>query len=202
MIRVLVLNATLKQAPEESNTGELAQLVLDSFPKGDVVADTIRLVDYNIPPGIVYKAGEHDDWPAIADKIKATDVLIMATPIWWGGRSSLIQRVIERMDYIDEEHRHTGRNTLYNKVAGVVITGNEDGAMSVLGSIMMVLTFMGFTLPPGCATYWVGEVGGDMKLDPDKRRANETTKKMAKTLARNLLFYATLLKVHTIDPKS
>jgi hypothetical protein len=29
----------------------------------------------------------------------------------------------------------------------------------VMGSIMMVLSFMGFTMPPECAAYWVGEVG-------------------------------------------
>jgi len=37
--------------------------------------------------------------------------------------------------------------------------GSEDGAQAVLGSIMEVLTFMCFTLPPECCAYWVGEVG-------------------------------------------
>ncbi len=40
-----------------------------------------------------------------------------------------------------------------------MITGSEDGALSVMGGIMMVLSWMGFTLPPECTAYWVGEVG-------------------------------------------
>ena len=201
-MKVLVLNGSLKHAPDETNTGELAQLVLDGMVGPDVQTDTIRLADKNIPVGVVRSAGEGDDWPEIAEKIKDSDILIMATPTWWGGRSSLIQRVIERMDYIDEEHRAGKPNQLYNKVGGIVVTGNEDGAMSIIGGIMMMMTFMGFTLPPGCATYWIGEVGGSLDGDPDRRRANETTKKMAKTLGRNLLFYATLLKVHPLEPSN
>ena len=70
-----------------------------------------------------------------------------------------MQRIIERLDSLDEEYIASGRSALYNKVAGVVVTGSEDGALSTIGSIQMVLTFMGFTLPPECAAYWVGEVG-------------------------------------------
>ncbi len=201
-MKVLLLNGSLKHAPDETNTGELSQLVLDGMAGPDVQAEVIRLADKNIPVGVVRSAGAGDDWPEIADKIKACDVLILATPIWWGALSSLLQRVIERMDYIDEEHRAGKPNQLYNKVGGIIVTGNEDGAMSIIGRLMMVMTFMGLTLPPGCATYWIGEVGGSLAGDPDRRRANETTKAMAKTLGRNLLFYATLLKAYPLEPGS
>ena len=121
-----------------------------------------------------------------------------ATPIWWGGRSSLMQRVIERLDSLDEEYIASGRSALYNKVAGVVITGSEDGALSTLGSIMMVLTFMGFTLPPECAAYWVGEVGNPPSQDRDLRLRNQGTPHMAKNMARNLVYYARLLNQHPL----
>ena len=199
-MKVLVLNGSLKHAPDETNTGELAQLVLDGMAGPDVQTEMVRLADYTIPAGVVRDAGDGDVWPWLADKIKACDVLILATSIWWGGRSSLLQRVIERMDYIDEEHRAGKPNQLYNKVGGIVVTGHEDGAMSIIGKLMMVMTFMGLTMPPGCATYWVGEPGGGTAGDPEKRRKNETTQTMAKTLGRNLLFYATLLKVHPLAP--
>ena len=68
------------------------------------------------------------------------------------------------------------------------------GALSTLGTIMMVLTFMGFTLPPECACYWVGEVGQPPAKDREKRLANDASKHMAKNLARNTLYYAQLLK--------
>ena len=91
--------------------------------------------------------------------------------------------------------------TLLNKVAGICITGSEDGAQAVQGAIMEVLTWMNFTLPPECCAYWVGEVGQPPAKDREKRLANEATKHMAKNLARNLVWYAKLLKEHPFQPK-
>ena len=112
-----------------------------------------------------------------------------------------MQRVIERLDAFDEEYHNGDRSALYNKVAGICITGSEDGALSVMGTIMMVLTWMGFTLPPECTAYWVGEVGQPTSTDTERRRQNEATKKMAKNLARNLAYYARLLKLHPLVTK-
>jgi len=94
-------------------------------------------------------SGDEADTTAQVARIKAADIVLFCTPIWWGGRSSLMQRVIERLDALDEEYSASGRSAIKGKVAGIVITGSEDGALSVMGSIMMVLSFMGFTLPPG-----------------------------------------------------
>ena len=200
-LKVLVLNASLKHGPEISNTEELAQLVLDNMKEHKVTSEIVRLADKNIPVGLGFKEGEGDEWPDIVKKLKAADIVLFATPIWWGGRSSLMQRIIERMDALDEEYIAGGRSALLNKVAGVVITGSEDGAQSTLGAIMEVLTFMNFTLPPECCAYWVGEVGQPPKDDRAKRLANKATDHMAKNLARNLVYYAQLLKQHPMESK-
>lgn len=197
-LNVLVLNGSLKHAPDTSNTEEVAELVLDFMKPHGVRGEIVRLADRNIPVGLGFREGPDDDWPSLVGKIKAADVVIFATPIWWGGRSSLMQRVIERLDSLDEEYIASGRSALYNKVAGVVVTGSEDGALSVIGSIMMVLTFMGFTLPPECAAYWVGEVGDPPSEDRAKRLKNQATPHMAKNMARNLVYYARLLKKHPL----
>jgi len=197
-LNVLVLNGSLKHAPDVSNTEEVAELVLEFMKPHGIRGEVIRLADRKIPVGLGYREGSDDDWPAIVAKIKAADVVIFATPIWWGGRSSLMQRVIERLDSLDEEYIASGRSALYSKVAGVVITGSEDGALSTIGSIMMVLTFMGFTLPPECAAYWVGEVGYPPSEDRAKRLQNPATPHMAKNMARNLVYYARLLKKHPL----
>jgi multimeric flavodoxin WrbA len=193
-LKVLALNASLKKSPAVSNTGEVAELVLDFLKPYGATGEIVRLADHMIPCGLGFREGPDDDWPDIVAKIKASDIVVFATPIWWGGRSSLMQRVIERLDSLDEEYIASGRSALYNKVAGVVITGSEDGALSTLGSIMMVLTFMGFTLPPECAAYWVGEVGDPPSEDREKRLRNQATPHMAKNMARNLAYYARLLK--------
>ncbi len=203
-VKVLVLNASLKHRPEISNTEELAQLVVDNMRahKVPVSSDVIRLADTKIPLGLGLRESPEDDWPAITEKIKEADIILFATPIWWGNRSSLMQRVIERMDAFDEQYIAGGRSALYNKVAGIVITGSEDGALSALGTIMMVLTWLGFTLPPECAAYWVGEVGQPPSQDREKRLKNDASQHMAKNLARNLLFYSQLLKMHPLVPKA
>jgi multimeric flavodoxin WrbA len=196
-LSVLVLNASLKHEPLLSNTGELASLVLDELHAiAPVDASVVRLSDAVLPVGLGFREGANDDWPDIVGKIKAADIVLFCTPIWWGGRSSLMQRVIERLDALDEEYSSTGRSAIKGKVAGIVITGSEDGALSVMGSIMMVLTWMGFTLPPECAAYWVGEVGQPTSEDRDKRLKNMATMHMAKSLAQNLVYYARLLKAY------
>lgn len=201
---VLVLNGSLKHEPDLSNTGEVAELVLAEMralhPK--LSTAIVRLADRRLPVGLGFRESDDDEWPGLVDRIKAADIVLFATPVWWGGRSSLMQRVIERLDALDEEYIASGRSALYNKVAGVVITGSEDGALSTLGSILMVLTFMGFTLPPECCAYWVGEVGQPPAKDREKRLVNEATKHMARNLARNTLYYAQLLRERPLEPQA
>src|SRR4051812_4636314 len=196
-LNVLALNASLKHDPAISNTGELASLVLDEIRAlAPIDFDLVRLSDATLPVGLGFREAAADDWPGLVAKIKAADIVLFCTPIWWGGRSSLMQRVIERLDALDEEYSATGRSAIKGKVAGIVITGSEDGALSVMGSIMMVLSFMGFTLPPECCAYWVGEVGQPTSRDREKRLANMATMHMAKGLAQSLVYHARLLKAH------
>ncbi len=195
-MKVLVLNASLKHGNQLSNTEEVTNMVLDAMRRhGAVEAETIRLSDKNIPVGLGFRESDDDEWPEIADKLRKADIVIFATPIWWGGRSSLIQRVIERMDAFDEA-AHNGRSDLLNKVAGIVITGSEDGAQAVMAGIMEVLSFLNFTLPPQCCTYWVGEVGLDPATDRDRRMKNKAVNDMAAATGRNLMLCAKALKAN------
>lgn len=198
-LRVLVLNASLKHGSTPSNTEEVTDMVLTHMREhGPIDSKTIRLADKNIPVGLGFKESDDDEWPSIVEDITNADILIFATPIWWGTRSSLMQRAIERMDAFDEEVIHGGRNVLLNKVAGIVVTGSEDGAQAVVAGLMEVLTFMNFTLPPQCATYWVGEVGMDPATDAERRRKNEAVDHMATATAKNLMQTAILLREHPL----
>jgi multimeric flavodoxin WrbA len=198
-LNVLVLNASLKHGAEPSATEEVANMVLEKMGAHAAIESSIvRLSDKNIPVGLSYKMSEDDEWPGIVDQIIKADVIIFATPIWWGGRSSLMQRVIERMDAFDEGTIPgvNGREGLLNKVAGIVITGSEDGAQAVMAGIMETLSFMNFTLPPQCCTYWVGEVGMDPKTDSERRRKNPAVAHMAEATAKSLVHCAQALKAN------
>ena len=198
-----MLNASLKHAGGEiSNTEEVAQLVIknmEDLSERKSTSEIVRLADKNIAVGLKFDEGNGDEWPEIAAKIRKADIVIFATPIWWGGRSSLMQRVIERLDAFDEEVLAGGRAELLNKVAGIVITGSEDGAQATIAGILEVLTFMNFTLPPQCATYWVGEVGEPPATDRERRLKNAATPHMAQLTARNLVYYANLLKKYPLS---
>jgi multimeric flavodoxin WrbA len=199
-LNVLVLNASLKHGPDVSNTEEVALMVVDEMKKRAAIAhEIVRLSDKRIPVGLGYKEGDDDEWPQIVEQIRKADIVLFATPIWWGGRSSLMQRVIERMDAFDEEVIQGGRSALLNKVAGVVVTGSEDGAQATIAGILSTLQFLNFTIPPQACTYWVGEVGEDPKTDADRRRTNKAVPHMAANTGRNLVAMAKLLKEHPLS---
>ena len=160
--------------------------------KQGVETSTIRLVDHNIKHGL--QTDMKDDWADILNKIIEADIVVFATPIWWGQPSSLIQKVIERMDQVDNEYMMSGVSPLTHKVAGIVVTGHEDGVQHVVGTLANALTWFGFILPPEMAAYWVGEAGPPMDHDAEKRRKNMATNMMVKTMSKNLYRYAKMIK--------
>ena len=46
-------------------------------------SEIIRLADYNIKPE-VYTHVDSDDWSEIFEKILSADMILFATPVWWG----------------------------------------------------------------------------------------------------------------------
>jgi multimeric flavodoxin WrbA len=196
-LKAVALIGTLQTGEGLTNTLELTRLVSKHLDKFGVTMTEFRLANLALPPGTeeqIADKKEKDDYPRIAKAMREADIVIFATPIWWGQHSSLIQRVLERMTHFDERYIETGRSELYHKVAGVVVTGHEDGAQHILGNIFSTSQWFGFVIPPECMAYWVGEVGGSMTEDPDKRRASPSTNAMAAIMARNLANYARLLR--------
>jgi multimeric flavodoxin WrbA len=200
-LKALALIGTLQKGNGLTNTVELVSDVLAQLEAYGIMGEKVRLANLDLPPGIEEQMSSTDEWPSLANKIREADIVLFATPIWWNQPSSLIQRVLERMTHFDENYIATGRSELYHKLAGVVVTGHEDGAQHIVGSIVGELTWFGFVIPPECATYWVGEVGGSMTNDPDKRRINAATKAMTAVMARNLANYATLLSKNSSQLK-
>jgi multimeric flavodoxin WrbA len=158
-LRALGLNCTLKRSPAESNTEALMRRVTGLLEEHGVETEIIRPVDYEIRFGITSDEGDGDEWPQVLDKIKAADILLVGMSIWFGHRSSVCQMVIERLDGTYEERNEQGQYPLYNKVAGVVVTGNEDGAHACAESTLFNFTHLGCTVAPNVDTYWVGDAG-------------------------------------------
>jgi multimeric flavodoxin WrbA len=201
-LNAVVLLATLKHkrsGQEFSHTATLCDVVIECLRENGVRSEVIRLVDFDIPPGTKSNMGAGDDWPGIQKKILAADIIIFATPIWWGIQSSLMQRVIERLDELHNELLETGKSRLNNKVGGIVITGEEDGEQHITGNISNFLLNIGVTLPPHCSVSYQGDYTRATRKSLGKRfREDEDVSDAAEKMARNLAFFARLLRDNEI----
>jgi len=146
-MKALFVNCTLKRSPETSNTEALATVVAEALAADGVEVEWVRAADHNILPGVNTDEGEDDEWPAIHDKALAAEILVIATPTWLARPSSIAQRVLERMDAMISETDGRERPVAYDRVAGVVVTGNEDGAHHVISEVSGALCDIGYTIP-------------------------------------------------------
>ena len=197
-IKALFLLGTLKKKHVLSNTAVLCEVVADVFrEQEDVESEIIRLRDYDIQPGTKTNIDD-DDWPKIVGKMLTADIIIFATPIWWGIQSSLIQRIIERLDELNDELLATGKSEFANKIGGIVITGAEDGAEHVIGNILNFMSFNGFTIPPAPSVSWLGDASEDTTESLKKKFRKGAVYSLIRTFARNEAFFARLLKQHPV----
>ena len=201
MLRATILLATLKSKNGKafSNTKVLSEILCDELATHAVKSEIVYLAEYKILPGVKSNMGRGDEWPNILNKLVRSDIIVFATPIWWGGHSSLMQRVFERLDELNDKIVDTGKSEFLNKVGGMVITGAEDGAQQVIASIANFMVWNGLTLPPACSpsylNYYDVKTAAALKK---KLLGQKYTVAMAKTMARNLAYLARLLKEHPL----
>jgi multimeric flavodoxin WrbA len=200
-MRATILNCTLKPSPETSNTEAVADLVADALRSRDVTVETFRLVDHDIKPGVESDMGAGDEWPTIREKIVASEILVVATPTWLGQQSSVCKRALERMDAMLSETDDSERPVAYNRVAGVVVTGNEDGAHHVISEVAGGLIDIGFTVPGQAWTYWnKGPGPGSSYLETDDEEGKEWTRTTGEAAAANLVGVAHALADKPLGP--
>ena len=194
-LKALFLNCTLKYSPEISNTRAFIKTAEGIFKNLGVTTEVLRLSEYNLKFGTSSDEKNGDEWPKILEKIKETDLFILATPIWRGDRSSIAKLVAERLDGIMEEgNSKTGQYPTYNKVAGVLVDGNEDGAKKAISSILFDFSEHGFTVPVNAFSYYVGEAGPGPSYIEAEGATHEFTNTMLLTMAHNMVHMAHLLK--------
>jgi multimeric flavodoxin WrbA len=192
-LRACLLNCSLKGGDEASSTDKLlAEVAAELRAHGVESGDPIRIVDHDVKAGVTSDEGDGDEWPEIRRAVLGSEVLVLGTPIWMGQPSSVVKRVLERMDAFLGEMDELGRMVSYGRVAIVAVVGNEDGAHHVSAELFQALSDVGFTIPPNGVTYWVGEA----MQSTDYRDLETTPEKTAATTAsavRNGVHLARLL---------
>jgi multimeric flavodoxin WrbA len=198
-LRALALICTLTPSPGGSSSELLADQVLSALADHDVKGERVRLVDLDIKPGVEMDMGPGDAWPEIRSRIMAADIVLVATPIWLGHPSSVAQRALERLDAEISETDEQGRPLTYGKVAICAVVGNEDGAHKISADLFQALNDVGFTIPAGGVTYWVGEAMGAVDYQ-DLDDVPDAVASTTRTLASNAAHLARLLSADRYPP--
>lgn len=146
-MKAIILLGTLKQAGL-SNTQTLCEFLVDRMERQGIQSEIIKLIEHSVPPGTYSDMGAGDEWPGILRRVLESDILILATPIWWDNQSSLVQRAIERLDELHDRVLAGEPSPLEGKVAGIVITGDSDGAQHVIGNLLNFFNAVGLLVPP------------------------------------------------------
>ena len=202
-LKALFLNCSLKSGPEVSNTEALCNMLIDRLKahEPDIETEIVRVADYDVKTGVTNDEGDGDEWPLILEKVKECNIIIPAMPIWMGVRSSVMQRVIERLDGSTKTVmcEATGQFPLYGSVAGCVVTGNEDGSHNCVANTLANLLHFGSTVPPNTDVYWVGDAGpGDSFIDAGGDLSPYVRRNLDMT-AINLIAGAKMLRAHPYE---
>ena len=199
-LRAVYINCTLTKSPQRSHTQTLADRSIAVMRANGVTVESIRAVDHDIAPGVWPDMTEHgfhvDEWPTLFDRVLATDILVLCTPIWLGEKSSVCTRVIERLYGNSSQLNSAGQYAYYGRVGGCLVTGNEDGIKHCAMNILYSLQHLGYTIPPQADAGWIGEAGPGPSYGDDDTVGldNDFTNRNTTFMTWNLLHLARLLK--------
>jgi multimeric flavodoxin WrbA len=204
-LKAVFFNGTLTQSPDPSHTEILIKISQAIMEKHNVQTEIIKTIDHTaIATGVYPDMREHglkaDEWPAIYERVKAADILVLAGPIWLGDNSSQTKKIIERLYACSSLLNDEGQYAFYGKVGGCLITGNEDGVKHCAQNILYSLQHLGCVIPPQADAGWLGEIGpgpsyGDDREDGTKEGFdNDFTNRNATFMTWNLMHLARMLK--------
>ena len=199
-LRAMFINCTLTRSPEPSHTETLVGVSRQIMEAQGVEVEVLRAIDHDIATGIypdmTEQGADSDEWPQIYPRILASDIVVLAGPIWLGDNSSVMKRVIERLYAQSGDTNEQGQGIFYGRVGGCLITGNEDGIKHCSMNVLYSLQHVGYTIPPDADAGWIGEAGpGPSYLDAGSGGPeNDFTNRNTTFMTWNLMHLARMLK--------
>lgn len=146
----------------ESRSDELLRKLLKQAKSFGGQTELLRLSQQKIRPceGCCSKRVELCKFPcihmedgtnALVKKVVEADALAIATPVHWGGPSSLLKIFLDKLTCVEGEiWPETGKNALLGKPFILIASQDGDGAAMALSQINWALNHMGmFCLPWG-----------------------------------------------------
>ncbi|MGR3453001.1 flavodoxin family protein [Pseudooceanicola sp.] len=202
-LKALIFNTTLKKTPSDSHTQLLLNAVAGIMEGQGVEVEQIHLLSHEVPPGVYPDMTDHgwarDDWPALWEKVKAAEILVIGTPLWLGEESSVCRVLIERLYAMSGLLNDRGQSVFYGKVGGCVVTGNEDGIKHAAMTLGFALNHLGYTIPPQADCGWIGEAGPGPSFGDEVDGArtgfdNDFTARNTTIMTWNLMHLAAMLR--------
>jgi len=162
-INVLAINASPRKY---GNTFKLLKVAAEAARREDAEVELVHLYDYEIKPCIGCLSDIQDAcrYPCVLDdggkelikKVYRSEVLIIATPIYWYGPAGHLKNFIDRITCLENMIFVDGRSWAEGKVAGFIAVGADSGNISAIAHLMVVLNSMGFIIPPWALAYYIG----------------------------------------------
>lgn len=164
-LRVAGISATVMNAkmPRYSASEDLLRSSLDHAASRGSETRMIRLNDlhFRACEGYYSKSAHACTWPCTITQMDSTDqldavyealvfwadIILIATPIRWGGPSSLYVKMTERLNCVQNQITIHDRVLIRNKVAGFIIVGGQDNVQAVAGQMMLFFGELGFSFP-------------------------------------------------------
>jgi len=219
-IRVVGISTTNMDTrnPRYSTSEALLDVAMD-FAGKELGAETrtIRLAElrFRACEGYYSKSARACTWPCSITQMDPddqldqvyeafvhwADVFLVATPIRWGGASSLYFKMVERMNCIQNQITIANRVLLRNKVAAFIITGGQDNVQAVAGQMMAFFGELGCQFPQfpfvAHSRGWSAE---DMERNIEYVQKSTELRDGARMLAARAVHTAEGLLAHDVAP--
>ncbi len=163
--RVLGISTTAmdRAHPRYSTSDALLETALEASAATGAETQLLRLNDlaFRACEGFYSKSAHACTWPCSITQMDKkdqmdrvyealvfwADVVLVAVPIRWGAPSSLYQKMVERMNCIQNQVTIKNKVLIENKVAGFIITGGQDNVQAVAGQMLMFFSEIGCQFP-------------------------------------------------------
>jgi nitrite reductase/ring-hydroxylating ferredoxin subunit/multimeric flavodoxin WrbA len=164
-IRVVGIATTMMnlQFPRPSTSELLLDKALAQARSNGCETQLIRLRELNFRhcEGFYSKSAHACTWPCSITQMDPldqldrvyeafvhwADAILITTSIRWGAPVSLYQKMVERMNCIQNQETIAGRHLLKNKAAAFIITGGQDNIQAVAGQMLGFFAELGCQFP-------------------------------------------------------
>lgn len=167
----MIVTGVVGSPRKNGNTQLITEHALKAVAKEGIATELITLAGMDIRPcdGCWSCGGEKeichikDDLMPVYEKLKASDGIILASPVYYGSATSLIKAMMDRVGCIG------GRRRVFaGKVGGPLVVARRAGQNFTHAQLSFWFHILGFYMPG--STYWnvaVGREKGEVENDAE-----------------------------------